>query len=80
MEPIETLAKNLKAEQSKLNKICYKTQRDEFIAQGANVTVIKQQIVDQYGMGVLTQVLIGKKRTDGKFKQLNSKGNGYGNL
>ena len=38
------------------------------------------EIVNNYGISELTTAMIGKKRTDGRFKQLNSKGNGYGNM
>ena len=72
----------LRKEQSIFNKIDHRNpdSKEAFKNQADIVTAIKMEIVNNYGISELTTAMIGKKRTDGRFKQLNSKGNGYGNM
>ena len=77
MKTLELLSKELKANYAKAKKVEYKS--SEFNSLISQELSIKQEIMLNYGKDALLEVLLGKTRTDGKFKSLNSKGNGYGN-
>lgn len=77
IESLESLTKKYKKNLSSAKKVEYKSEAYLTIVKEA--LEIKTTILELYGHDSLMDVMLGKTRTDGKFKSLNSKGNGYGN-
>jgi hypothetical protein len=70
--------KELSALTSKAKKVEYKS--DEFWALMKQQVDLKKAYLEEYGADALAVLNMPRKRKDGLFKSLNSKGNGYGNM
>ena len=77
IESLESLSKKIKKNLASAKKVEYKS--EEYFNLQKEEAQIKTTILELYGHESLMDVLLGKTRTDGKFKSLNSKGNVYGN-
>lgn len=70
--------KELSALISKAKKVEYKS--DEFWALMKQQVDLKKAYLEEHGADALAVLNMPRRRKDGLFKQLNSKGNGYGNF
>lgn len=77
IETLESLEKKLKKNIAQGKKVEYKS--ESFWKLVAEESQIKETIVELYGADALLDILLCKKRIDGKFVSKNSKGDTYGN-